>query len=425
MYIYLSNHQISDIITIESNSGLYHLFLCLKSIAKAIQKRDYFMQTIIITEKPSVAREYARILKVSGNKQGYIEGFSSVLNKNLCITWAVGHLITLGRVEEQAECKALPANIKDPWSFSKLPILPQNWFYKVISEVSDQFKVIKSLYTDKETKEIYYAGDSGREGIYIQALIRNKIFNNKDPKDITERVVWIDSQTENEILRGINEAKPYHDYDNMIAAGYERALWDWLMGMNLTEGFTLKFSKGGVLNQGRVMTPTNSLVVKRQKEIDNFVPTNYYGIKANLSNGHVPTWKADETSMLKDSPILYNETGFKSKENAEKLIANLNHSMQLTVESVSVKEKKEYAPALYNLACLQSDCSNLFHLRPKQTHDIAQELYEAKLITYPRTDASVLSTAVAEELRKKGYAIPDNKKYVDDSKITDHNHPYF
>lgn len=379
------------------------------------------MQTVIITEKPSVAREYARILKVSGkSNQGYIQGYSSVLNKNLCVTWAVGHLITLGRVEEQIECKSLPANVKDPWSFSKLPILPKNWFYKVIPEVSDQFKVIKFLYTSPETNEIYYAGDSGREGIYIQALIRNKIFNNKDPKNIIEKVVWIDSQTEEEILRGINEAKPYHDYDNMIAAGYERASWDWLMGMNLTEGFTLKYSKGGVLNQGRVMTPCNSLVVKRQKEIDNFVPTDFYGIKANLLNGHTPVWKVDDDSFLKDSPVLYNETGFKLEENARKLIGSFNHSMVLTVESITTTQKKEYAPQLFNLARLQSECSANYHLSPKQTLDIAQELYEGKHITYPRTDAPVLSQAVAQELRKKGFNIPDSKKYVDDSRITDH-----
>lgn len=378
------------------------------------------MKTVIITEKPSVASEYANVLGISARHDGYISGFSSVINKDLIITWAVGHLIELGRPEEQAECRILPDNVKDPWSFNKLPILPKNWFYKPQTSTEPQLEIIRSIYTSPEIAEIYYAGDSGREGIYIQALIRNHIFGNKDPKNITERVVWIDSFTEEEILRGIREAKPYHSYDNMIAAGYLRAKTDYLIGMNFTQGATLKFSQGkGTLNQGRVMTVVDAMVVKRDEEIDNFVSTSFYGVKASL-NDHAPVWKVDDKSYFKDSSLLYNETGFKLKTNAEKLIVQFNKSLSLLVEDINVTEKKEYAPQLFNLGSLQAECSKLFHLRPKQTLEIAQELYEGKYTTYPRTEACVLSSAVAKDLRNKGYRIPDSTKYVDDSKIVDH-----
>lgn len=364
-------------------------------------------KTIIITEKPSVAQEYKKVLKVNGGKNdGYIEGHSSVINCDVIITWAIGHLISIAEPKEYNEEWG-------KWDKSNLPMIPHPFKYVPLKNTYSQFKIIKSLYTRNDIERIYYAGDSGREGIYIQALIRNQIF--KTNPHIDERVVWIDSYTEESILNGIKAAKPYATYQPMIDSGYMRAISDWLIGMNFTECFTLTSGGyGKVLNVGRVMTPTLAMIVNRQEEIDNFKKTNYYGIKAD----DFASWRVDKRSRFFEDERLYNETGFLKKEDAINLVNEFNEDKQLTVENLKIKPKTEYAPYLFNLADLQAFCSKRFHISPSDTLKIAQSLYEKKFTTYPRTDSRFLTTAVAGELKEKGYDIPN--RYVDDSKVTDH-----
>ena len=370
------------------------------------------MKTVFITEKPSVAREYKRILGVSsGGGDGYIEGYSQMLGKDVIITWAVGHLVTIAQPQEQDEKWGAT------WSTMPMPIIPQTFKYKPIASAAKQFKVVQSIYKRDDIECIYYAGDSGREGIYIQALIRNQIFKNKDPK-CDEKVVWINSFTDAEISRGIREAKPYHDYDNMIASGYARAIDDWLIGMNFTIALSVA-CKGKAINTGRVMTPTLAMVVQRQNEIDNFVKTSYYGVQADTEQGLL-NWKAIEGSKFFESDELYNENGFLKRSKAEELYGEFSLDKKLTAVDVKVEHKKDYAPAFFNQTDIQAFCSKALNISPSQTLQITQELYEAKLTTYPRTSARVISEAVAGELAKKGYHIPKMKKYIDDSKIEDH-----
>ena len=381
--------------------------------------------TIFTTEKPSVAQEYVKVLQINkeGKTNGYVQGYSPVLGKEVQVTWAVGHLISLASVPEQLAGKALSATAKKEyhWNLNNLPIFPDKYLYLVNYTTKDQYNVIKSLYTAKDVDAIYYAGDSGREGIYIQALIRNQIFGGKTP-NFDEKVVWIDSQTEEEILRGIREAKPYSSYKNKIDSGYARAIDDFLIGMNGSEGLTV--ASKNLIVTGRVMTPTLNMVVERQKEIDNFVPTDYYGINAN-PNGYnfVPKWKAVKGSAMYESDLLYNETGFLKEKDAKEFLENnlkFNGSpIDLEVDDVKVTEKKETAPLLFSLGELQKFCSKKYHISPDETLNIAQSLYEKKMTTYPRTDARVLSSAVAKDLEQKlGKKVP--AKYIDDSAITDH-----
>lgn len=370
------------------------------------------MKTIFITEKPSVAQEYKNVLgvKPNGKHNGYIEGHSDYLGKDVIITWAVGHLISICSPEEHDEKWGAK------WKDIPLPIIPSKFQYKPIPSVYDQFKVVKSIYTRNDIEAIYYAGDSGREGIYIQALIRNKIFGGRDPK-FDEKVVWIDSFTDKEIKRGIREAKPYHDYDNMIQSGYARAISDWLIGMNFTIGFTVA-CKGSTINTGRVMTPTLAMVVNRQNEIDNFVKTDYYGIAARLSDRDV-NWKAVKESRFFEADELYNENGFLKSSDAENLINEFKQDMSLRIADVKQQKKSELAPLYFNQTDLQAYCSKNFKISPSDTLAAAQRLYEGKYTTYPRTSARVISTAVAADLKaRKGFNIPS--KYIDDKQIVDH-----
>ena len=364
------------------------------------------MKTIFITEKPSVAQEYRKVLQIQSHEKtdGYIEGYSPVLKKDVIITWAVGHLIGISSPEEQNP------EWGGRWSTDKLPMIPQRFKYEPQKSTYKQFKIVKSLYTRKDVGAIYYAGDSGREGIYIQALIRNQIF--KTAPKLDERVVWIDSYTEESILGGIGDAKPYSSYQHMVDSGYARAMSDWLIGMNFTEAFTL--TSGKTLNTGRVMTPTLAMIVQRQREIESFTKTYYYGIKA----GENIFWKAEKRSRFFESDDLYNENGFLKKEKAEALVAELMQDQKLTVEDVKVQQKTEYAPYLFNLADLQAYCSKTYKISPANALAIAQSLYEKKFTTYPRTDCRFLSSAVAVELKSKGYNVP--QRYIDDSKVTDH-----
>lgn len=365
------------------------------------------MKYIFITEKPSVAREYEKVLQINATSKqnGFIEGFSPVLSKDVIITWAYGHLIKISEPEDQNKNWS-----NTNWTIEQLPMIPDVYNYEPYKDKMEQFNIIKSLYTRKDIDTIYYAGDSGREGIYIQALIRNQIF--KANPNCKEKVVWLNNQTEQEILRGIREAKPYSDYQCMINSGYARAMSDWLIGMNLTRAFTLTSHK--LVNTGRVMTPTLAMIVSRQQAIDSFNKTPYFGIKANEK----ANWKAVKESHFFESPRLYNENGFANIEDAQNLVNILSRDMRLRVEDVKVQTKTEYAPYLFNLADLQAYCSKAYKITPTQALDIVQSLYEKKLTSYPRTDSRFLSSAVAQELKSHGKNIPD--RYVDDSKVTDH-----
>ena len=265
------------------------------------------MSIIFITEKPTVAEEYQKVLKLRDNYKGkgYFEDDSPVMKCNVIITWAVGHLLDICKPEEHNPAWG------GAWRKENLPMIPKEFKYKPQKDTEKQFEIVKSLYTRDDIDGIYYAGDSGREGIYIQALIRNQIFETA-PK-FPEKVVWIDSYTEQAILNGIQTAKPYSDYQPMIDSGYSRAIADWLIGLNFTRSFTL--TSGTLINVGRVLTPTLTMVVNRQKEIDDFVKTDYYGVKADK----FASWKAFKESHYYDSPLLYNDTGFKKKETADAL----------------------------------------------------------------------------------------------------------
>ena len=392
-----------------------------------------FNKTVITTEKPSVAMEFARVLGVHGEKHdGYIE------DDRYIITWCIGHLVTMAYPEAYDE------ELKK-WKMETLPFLPKNYKYEVISNVKKQFNVIKKIYNRSDIAKILYAGDPAREGIYIQTLVR-QMTGVKD--GIDERVVWIDSQTEEEIKRGIKEAKPLSEYKNLSDSGYMRAIEDYALGINFSRALSVKYAK--LLNPtqnvpiavGRVMSFVLGTVVRREKEIENFKSESFYKINSIIKVDGIEIkggWKVDEDSKLHNSPKLYNETGFKTRSDAEAFIKSLSN--QITIESMDVTEEKKHAPFLYDLAELQAECTKTLKLSPDETLQIAQTLYEKKLTTYPRTSANVLSTAIAKEIRKnitglleydkvKPYVnkiLNDNRaenihntKYTNDSKIADH-----
>ncbi len=396
-------------------------------------------KSLYIAEKPSVAREFAKALNINGkNKDGYLE------SDNAIVTWCVGHLVTMCYPESYDE------RLKR-WSLETLPFIPKEFKYEVIKDVKKQFAIVSGLLNRKDVDTIYVCTDSGREGEYIYRLVEQMA-------GVTGKVrkrVWIDSQTEEEILRGIREAKDLSEYDNLSASAYLRAKEDYLMGINFSRLLTLKYgqnisnymgTKYTVLSVGRVMTCVLGMVVRREREIRNFVKTPFYRVLGKLSsNGHVfeVEWKAVESSAYYQSPKLYKENGFKKEEDAKILIEELK-SVQPFVGNVSAierKKEKKNPPLLYNLAELQNECSRMFKISPDETLKIVQELYEKKMVTYPRTDARVLSTAVAKEIYKnisglrsinglgafaaeiieqgayKGIA---STRYVNDKQITDH-----
>ena len=343
---------------------------------------------VLITEKPSVAREYAKVLAVrpTGKADGYVEGYSSFLDKTVAITWCIGHLVTMSYPEKYNE------DLKK-WSLDTLPFLPDNYLYEVINNpgIRKQFSIVKKLYNDKDTDAIYYAGDSGREGIYIQELVR-MLAGHK--KGIEEKVVWIDSQTEEEIKRGIKEAKDISYYQNLINAGYMRAIEDYTVGINFSRGLTCKYGREfnthiGSKNYtaiavGRVMTCVLGMIVKREREIREFIETPFYRIEAinpEDKNAFSYEWKADKNSKYFESPLLYNETGFLKKEDANNLANECKRNPVLTIEDVKVSKENKKAPLLFNLAELQFECSKKYRISPDQTLQIAQTLYERKFIT--------------------------------------------
>ncbi len=395
---------------------------------------------LIITEKPSVAMEFAKVLNTNGTrKNGYIE------SNEWIITWCVGHLVTMSYPEKYDE------NLKF-WRLDTLPFIPSDWKYEIIPAVQNQFNVVQQLLQREDVEEIYNAGDSGREGEYIQRLV----FMMAKPNPAAKmKRVWIDSQTEDEIKRGIKEAKDLSEYDSLSDAAYLRAKEDYLIGINFSRLLSIIFGRRIAQNineekvsisVGRVMTCVLGMVVSREREINNFVKTPYYKIIGEFGENNSSfkaEWKVSEESKMFNSPLLYNETGFKKIEDAQKFILSLKDKKAI-VKDVKKTKQKENAPLLFNLAEIQNECTKRFKIKPDETLEIIQTLYEKKLVTYPRTDARVLSTAVAKIITKnlngiaKGYKdeevqgyikqMQDEKystdivksKYVNDSKITDH-----
>ena len=396
-------------------------------------------KSLYIAEKPSVAQEFARVLHIGGTRRdGYLESDDSV------VTWCVGHLVTMSYPEKY--------DIKyKKWSFDTLPFLPEEFLYEVIPDVSRQFDIVKGLLNRPDVDTIYVCTDSGREGEYIYRLVAQMA----GVKNKTQKRVWIDSQTEEEILRGIREAKDISEYDNLSASAYLRAKEDYLMGINFSRALSLKYgynvssylgSRYQAISVGRVMTCVLGMVVRREREIRTFVKTPFYRVISSiaLAGEHFDgEWRAVEGSRYFGSPLLYKENGFRKKEDAEKLIRELSGNPPLTcrVEKIEKKKENKNPPLLFNLAELQNVCSKLFKISPDETLKIVQELYEKKLVTYPRTDAHVLSTAVAKEIHKnlgglKNYSVAGDiaadildkgtyknlakTRYVNDKQITDH-----
>ncbi len=395
---------------------------------------------LIITEKPSVAMEFAKALKITTNrKNGYLE------SNDWIITWCVGHLVTMSYPEKYDEKLKF-------WRLDTLPFIPKEWKYEIIPQVQKQFNIVQQLLQREDVEEIYNAGDSGREGEYIQRLVF--MMAKPNPKAKMKRV-WIDSQTEEEILRGIREAKDMSEYDSLSDSAYLRAKEDYLIGINFSRLLSIIFGRRlaqnihedrASISVGRVMTCVLGMVVSREREIRNFVKTKYYKIIGEFgeeSSSFKADWKATEKSSMWESPKLYNETGFKKEKDAKEFILSLSNKKAIITELKKSKQK-ENAPLLFNLAEIQNECTKRFKIKPDETLEIIQNLYEKKLVTYPRTDARVLSTAVSKEINKnlngiakgckdeeiQGYIkkMVDEKystnltktKYVNDSKITDH-----
>ncbi len=396
------------------------------------------MKNLYIAEKPSVARQFADVLGVKGNAgNGYLESDTAV------VTWCVGHLITMSYPD-----------VYDPalkkWDLATIPFIPTEYKYEILPNTKKQFNIVAGLLNRDDVGCIYVATDSGREGEYIYRLVDSMAQVSGKEK----RRVWIDSQTEEEILRGIREAKPLSEYDSLSDAAYLRAQEDYLMGINFSRALSLKFSNvvqrylgmdRCVIAVGRVMTCVLGIIVKREREIREFVKTPFYRLVASVGEeGQTfdAEWKAVKDTKYFESPLLYKENGFKERADAERLLGELNEGApEAVVESIERKKEKKQPPMLYNLAELQNDCSALFKISPSDTLKIVQELYEKKLVTYPRTDARVLSTAVAKEIGRnisglknfqpvaafaqgamesgtyKGIA---KTKYVNDKQITDH-----
>ena len=396
-------------------------------------------KSLFIAEKPSVAQEFAKALKVHTQRHdGYLE------SENTVITWCVGHLVTMSYPEKYDE------KLKR-WSLETLPFLPKKFKYEVIPAVKKQFDIVSSLLNRKDVETIYVCTDSGREGEYIYRLVA--MMAHVEEKE--QKRVWIDSQTEEEILRGIREAKDIHEYDNLSASAYLRAKEDYLMGINFSRLLSLKYGNAvssylgtryQAISVGRVMTCVLGMVVRREREIREFVKTPFYRVLGKFDlGGHTfeGEWRAAEGSRYFQSPLLYKENGFKEEKDARQLLAILSANPPFTAEVEKIEKKKENKnpPLLFNLAELQNECSKLFKLSPDETLKIVQELYEKKLVTYPRTDARVLSSAVAKEISKniKGllsyehanpfageileqgsYKNIGKTRYVNDKQITDH-----
>lgn len=396
-------------------------------------------KSLYIAEKPSVAQEFAKALKLNTRRQdGYLESEDSI------VTWCVGHLVTMSYPEEYD-----PALKK--WSLQTLPFIPTRFKYEVIPSVAKQYKIVAGLLNRPDVETIYVCTDSGREGEYIYRLVEQQA----QVHGKNRRRVWIDSQTEEEILRGIREAKDLSEYDNLASAAYLRAKEDYLMGINFSRLLTLKYGNSisnylgtnyAVVSVGRVMTCVLGMVVRREREIREFIETPFYRILATIGEQGQTfegEWRAVKGSKWFESFDLYKENGFKEREKAQQVIDYLTQEQPVIGQIASIEKKKEKKnpPLLFNLAELQNECSKRFKISPDETLKIAQELYEKKLTTYPRTDARVLSTAVAKEIHKNlnglmkyepavlflqeivGFGSHKDlakTRYVNDKQITDH-----
>ena len=396
---------------------------------------------VLITEKPSVAMEFAKALKINANrKNGYLESDEWI------ITWCVGHLVTMSYPEKYDEKLKF-------WRLDTLPFIPEEWKYEIIENVRNQFNIIQGILQRDDIETIYNAGDSGREGEYIQRLVF--MMAKPNPKAQIKRV-WIDSQTEEEIKRGIAEAKDSSEYDSLSDAAYLRAKEDYLIGINFSRLLSIIYGRrmAKELNEdkvsisiGRVMTCVLGMVVSREREIKSFVKVPYYKIIGEFgedeSKSFNAEWKVTEKSKMYNSFQLYNDSGFKKEDDAKAFILSLKDK-ETVVTEVKKSKTKENAPLLFNLAEIQNECTKRFKIKPDETLEIIQNLYEKKLVTYPRTDARVLSTAVAKVIKAnlngiaRGYKDEEvqgyikkmseekystdltKTKYVDDSKITDH-----
>ncbi len=394
---------------------------------------------ILITEKPSVAMQMAKALKINTTrKDGYLE------SEEWIVTWCVGHLVTMSYPEKYDEKLKF-------WRLDTLPFIPKQWKYEIIPNVQKQFNIIKELLNREDVKTIYVSTDSGREGEYIYRLVDQMIH----PEGKDKKRVWIDSQTEEEVIKGIKNAKDLSEYDSLSDAAYLRAQEDYLIGINFSRLLSIIYGRKlakeineekASISVGRVMTCVLGMIVSREREIRNFKKTKYYKIIGKFGNNQSnfeAEWKVTENSELYNSNKLYNDNGFKKIDDAKKFIVSLKDN-KVIVKEVKKSKQKENPPLLFNLAELQNECTKRFKIKPDETLDIIQNLYENKLVTYPRTDARVLSTAVAKEINKnlngikKGFKNDEvqnflskmieekystnliKTKYVNDSKITDH-----
>ena len=396
-------------------------------------------KSLLITEKPSVAMEFAKVLKINGTrKDGYLEA------ENWIVTWCVGHLVTMSYPEKYDEKLKF-------WRLDTLPFMPKEYKYEVIPSVQRQFNIIQSLLSREDVDSVYVATDSGREGEYIFRLVEQQIGIKKPNR----RRVWIDSQTEEEIKRGISEAKDLSEYDSLSDSAYLRAKEDYLIGINFSRLLSIIYGRRLAkeleedrvsISVGRVMTCVLGMIVSREREIRGFVKTPYYKIVGEFgdeNSSFKAEWKVCEKSVMYESPKLYNESGFKKESDAKDFILSFEGKKAI-VSEVKKTKSKENAPLLFNLAEIQNECTKRFKIKPDETLEVIQNLYEKKLVTYPRTDARVLSTAIAKVISKnlngiakgfkdeevQGYikTMSEGKfktdltktKYVNDSKITDH-----
>ena len=397
-------------------------------------------KSLLITEKPSVAMEFAKALKITTKrKNGYLESDKWI------ITWCVGHLVTMSYPEKYDEKLKF-------WRLDTLPFIPEEWKYEIIPQVENQFNIVKELMQREDIEEIYNAGDSGREGEYIQRLVFMMAKPNPNAK---MKRVWIDSQTEEEILRGIREAKDQSEYDSLSDSAYLRAKEDYLIGINFSRLLSIIYGRSlatkineerASISVGRVMTCVLGMIVSREREIRNFKKTKYFKINGEFGDdmeSFQAEWKVTGKSKMYESSKLYNEAGFKKEEDAKDFIKSFEGE-KARISELKKSKQKENPPLLFNLAELQNQCTKRFKIKPDETLEVVQNLYEKKLVTYPRTDARVLSTAVAKEISKNLNGIArgfrdeevqliikkmiDEKystnlvktKYVNDSKITDH-----
>ena len=372
-------------------------------------------KNLFIAEKPSVAREFAKALKETMSRNdGYLEGNTSI------VTWCVGHLVSMSYPEAYDP-------VMKQWRMETLPFMPKQYIYEVIPAVKKQFDIVKALLTRADVDCIYVCTDSGREGEYIYRLVDRMA---GVPAEKQRRRVWIDSQTEEEILRGIREAKPLSAYDALSDSAYLRAKEDYLMGINFSRILTLKYGyhvknfmkldKNCVVAVGRVMTCVLGMIVRREREIRSFVKTPFYRIMGQFGNDEGSfqgEWKAVEGSKFFNSPLLYKENGFRKREDAETCIEIMKAEGETAqIAGIEKKKEKKNPPLLFNLAELQNECSKLFKISPDETLNIVQDLYEKKLVTYPRTDARVLSSAVAKEITKNLHGLATQAEYLEFTK---------